>query len=369
MKSLNLNCPIGGSGYGISSLNIFKELTKLHNISLFPIGQNASVNSEEEKTLLQEAVRNNQNFSYNAPCLKIWHQNDLASRIGRGKYYAFPFFELDTITPLERHHLNYTDELFVASEWGKNVLINNGVDTKITVAPLGVDMNIFTEPPKIKVENDNYIFFHIGKWEKRKSQDFLIKAFETAFDVNDNVELWLMPFNPFISKEQENYWLNLVDNSKLSSKIKIYNRVETQYDLATFIYYADCGVFISRAEGWNNEAIECMAMNKPIITTFYSAHTEYCDEDNSYLVHVEDKEPAYDIKWFNGQGNWAKLADQELEQVVNHMRNVYTNKVRSNPEGVITAQKYNWTNTAKIISSTIFKEKHHANTKAKSRRR
>jgi len=48
---------------------------------------------------------------------------------------------------------------------------------------------------------------------------------------------------------------------------------------------------------------------------------------------------------------------------------VYTNNIRSNPQGVVTAQKYNWANTAKIISSTIFKEKHRANTKAKSKRR
>ena len=178
-----------------------------------------------------------------------------------------------------------------------------------------------------------------------------------------------MPFNPFLTKEQEDVWLKLVDNSKLASKIKIYNRVNTQYDLATFINYADCGVFISRAEGWNNEIVEAMAMNKPIITTFYSAHTEYCDEENSNLVYVQEKELAYDDKWFNGQGNWAKLGDSELEQVVYHMRNVYTNSIRSNPQGVVTAQKYNWAHTAKIISSTIFKEKNRANTKTKSRRK
>lgn len=370
MKSLNLNCPIGGTGYGITSLNIFKELYKINkNISLFPMGNSVSFNSDEEKPLLQECIQNNQNFSYTAPCLKIWHQNDLASSIGKGQYYAFPFFELDIISPLEQHHLNYPDELFVASEWAKNVLINNGIHKKITVAPLGVDMEIFKEPAKIKLENDNYIFFHIGKWEKRKSQDFLIKAFETAFNENDKVELRLMPFNPFLTKEQEDVWLKLVDNSKLASKIKIYNRVNTQYDLAAFINYADCGVFISRAEGWNNELVEVMAMNKPVITTFYSAHTEYCDEENSNLVYVQEKELAYDDKWFNGQGNWAKLGDSELEQVVYHMRNVYTNNIRSNPQGVVTAQKYNWANTAKIISSTIFKEKNRANTKAKAKRR
>jgi len=355
MKNLNINCPIGGTGYGITSLNILKELFKINeNIALFPVGNNMTFNSDDEKLLLQQCLQNNQHFEYTAPCLKIWHQNDLASSIGKGKYYAFPFFELDTFSELEKHHLNYPDHLFVASEWGKNILIHNGIYKSITVAPLGVDTSIFKQSSKIKLENQPYIFFHIGKWEKRKSQDFLIKAFETTFDINDNVELWLMPYNPFLNKEEEQNWLKLADNSKLSSKIKVFNRVETQYDLASFINHGDCGVFLSRAEGWNNEIIECMAMNKPIITTFYSAHTEYCNENNSYLVYIEEKEPAYDNKWFNGQGNWAKLGNDQLEQTVYYMKKVYNDNIRSNPQGLATAEKYSWTNTANIISSTIF---------------
>lgn len=355
MKNLNLNCAIGETGYGVTSLNILKELSKLDiNISLFPMGTSYSVNSEEEKSIINKLANNATNFDYNAPALKIWHQFDLASRPGNGKYFAFPFFEVDTLTTVEQHHLNFVDCIFVASSWAKDILIKNQVHKPIIVCPLGVDLEIFQTPPKIRPQSNVYSFFHIGKWEKRKSQDFLIEAFNNAFDTTDDVELRLLPKNPFLSEEQEKTWLSLATNCKLASKIKIFDRLPTQYHLAEFIFYSDCAVFLSRGEGWNNEIIECMAMNKPVIATDYSAHTEYCTKDNSSLVSIENIEPAKDGVWFFGVGNWAKLGMNEMEQTVEHMRNMYKNRVTTNEAGIKTATEYSWKRTAQTIYKTIY---------------
>lgn len=354
MKNLNLNCPINSTGYGITSLNIMKNFSSDIQISYFPIGTNVEVNSQTDSKIVHNNLKNSSSFDNDAPCLKIWHQHDLASRIGKGTYYAYPFFELDTFTPREKHHLSCVDHLFTASNWGKTILEQNGVTQQITVAPLGVDLEVFQDPAKIRMENDKYVFFHIGKWEMRKGQDFLIKAFETAFETNDDVELWLLPHNPFLSEQETNNWLKLVEDCKIQDKIKIFEKLPTQYHLAEFIYHGNCGIFLSRAEGWNNEILESMALNKPIITTYYSAHTEYCDENNSFLISIDETEVANDNKWFFGHGKWAKLGDEQLEQTVDYMRYVYKNNIRTNPGGLQTAQRYSWSNTSNIIQQTIF---------------
>ena len=371
MKNINLNCPINSTGYGITSFNILKGLVNNNiDISLFPIGTNVELNSEEDKVLVKSCLDKSNSFNYSAPCLKIWHQHDLALKSGNGHYYTFPFFEIDKLTERETHHLNFSDYIFVASKWAKQILEDNGVKKPIYVAPLGVDMSIFYDPIKIKIEKPNYTFFHIGKWEHRKAQDFLLQAFDAAFTEQDSVELWLLPFNPFLTEKENDYWFNLVDNCKLRDKIKIFGRLPTQKHVAEFIYHGDCGVFISRAEGWNNEIIETMAMNKPVIATNYSAHTEYCDDSNSYLVSVDETEPANDGKWFFGQWNWAKLGQNELDQTVHYMKYVYNNRIETNESGVRTAELYNWTRTASIIDQTFTQNKsYHANTKAKSKRR
>jgi len=364
-KDLNVCCPINSTGYGITSTNIVKALTALnYNISLFPIGNNVEVNSDNDANFIK-LLLSNIKFNYDAPCLKIWHQHDLALKVGNSHYYTFPFFEIDTLTDREKHHLNYSDYIFVASEWAKNILIKNNITRPIYVAPLGVDLSIFQPKNKIRFEKENFIFFHIGKWEHRKSHDFLLKAFENAFSPQDKVELWLLPHNPFLNEQETQFWLSLVNQCNLKDKIKIYQKLPTQYHVAEFIDACDCGVFLSRAEGWNNEIIESMALNKPIIATNYSAHTEYCNSKNSFLVNITDTEPANDGKWFHGQGNWAKLDNNTMDQTVEYLRYVYSNHIDSNPEGLLTAKKYSWTNTAKIISNTLIKNNSYANTKTK----
>jgi glycosyltransferase involved in cell wall biosynthesis len=346
MKKINLQCPIGYTGYGITSLNILNELYKISHVSLFPMGK-ININNNDEIATLKQCISNSRLYDKNATCVKIWHQHDLASRIGSGKYCSFPFFELDTLSEIETHNINSCDTVFTATEWSKQILLDNGVTIPIVVCPLGVDRKIFNENnPKT---NDKYVFCHIGKWEKRKSQDILLKCFEKAFSINDNVELWLFPHNPFLTEDETKYWIDMVKYNKLSSKITIFPRYDSQNQLANTISQADCGVFISRAEGWNNEILEVMSMNKPCIVTNYSAHTHYCDKNNSFLIDIQDKELANDDKWFFGQGSWAKIGQREMDNVIETMRYVYNNNIRSNPAGIETSKKYSWTKTAEII--------------------
>ena len=352
MKNINLYCPLGYTGYGITSLNILNELDKRCEVSLFPIGKaNTGLNSLKDSDIINKCIFNARKFDANAPCLKIWHQHDLALRIGKGKYYSFPFFELDKLSPIEIHNINSCDIVFTATNWSKQILIENNITIPIIVCPLGVDNSIFY--PRKHNSDNKYIFFHIGKWEKRKSQDIILQCFERSFTKDDNVELWLCPHNPFLTEAEHRHWVNMVKYHKLADKIRIFPRFPTQNDLASVISEADCGVFISRAEGWNNEIIESMSMNKPCIVTNYSAHTQYCTKDNSFLVEVKEKELANDDKWFFGQGYWAKLGQDEIDSIIDFMRYVYNNNIRTNPEGLKTSNQYSWTETAKIIYENL----------------
>lgn len=348
----NIFCPINETGYGISSYNIWSKIFDKHpDSALFPIAGIRIEDKEEIKQRIKTSVENQSKSSPNDPCLKIWHMHDLYSRIGRGTFGVLPFFETDLLSTAERNNLSHADIVFTASHWSKNVLIDNGVkEDKIRVSPLGVDLSIFNnQQPEDRTDN-NYVFINIGKWEVRKSHDMLVSIFNAAFTEKDNVELWMVNTNPFLSAEQNKEWGMLYKNSKLGEKIKIFPRLPGHENIAKLISYADCGVYISRAEGWNNEVVETMAMDKPVILTNYSAHTEYATKDNSYLVEIDELETAIDDKWFNGkQGRWAKIGSNQVSQTVEHMRFVYKNNIKNNPNGIKTANHYTWDNTAKHI--------------------
>jgi hypothetical protein len=93
MKKLNVNCPINGTGYGITSTNIALSLDNLGvDVGLFIIGQGVLLQDPDQKKAMLKMLNRGRYYDPKAPCLKIWHQHDLASRVGTGPYYAFPFF-------------------------------------------------------------------------------------------------------------------------------------------------------------------------------------------------------------------------------------------------------------------------------------
>ena len=356
MSKLNLHAPINNTtGYGATSTSILLELVKQKiDIRLFNIGKIGVDNQETEEIVRQLLEKTSKEWDKRDPCLKIWHQYDVATRIGNGKYGALVFFEVDTLKTVEKTMLNNLDVVFVASKWAKVVLEKNGVTTKIVVSPLAVNTEIFKDHGNPNVfKTTAYRFINIGKWELRKGHDFLVEAFNKAFEKEDGVELVMINQNPFLTPQENEIWGNMYKNSKLGEKITILPRVSTQVDLAKVIRDCDCGIFPARAEGWNNEILEVMALNKPIITTDYSAHTEYCTSDNSFLIDIDDLTEADDGKFFDGSGKWADLGENQLNQTVDYLKKVYKENIKTNPNGLATSKKYTWSNTASILSKEM----------------
>ena len=351
---INLQAPINQLGYGVAGLNILKALQDKAEVSLFPIGQ-PQVTSQADADAVRKGMETAKTFDPQAPCVKIWHQNQMAERIGSGKFIGFPIFELDTFSDLEKHHLISCDELMVCSEWAKQVCLDqlymspNGhtyldADAKVHVVPLGVDAELF--PPAPVRQDDKTIFFNCGKWEIRKGHDILINAFKKVLEHGENAELWMMCTNPFNSEEENNKWHELYNHPK----VKLIPRMETQQEVYNIMSQVDCGVFPSRGEGWNLELLEMMAAGKHVVATDYSAHTEFCTKENAGLVSISDVEPAFDGKWFFGQGNWAKINDTEVDMLAKLMqRFIKLSKGKVNTSGIETAKKFSWQNTAKEI--------------------
>jgi len=351
---INLQAPINQLGYGIAGLNILKALQDKAEVSLFPIGQ-PQVTNQADADAVRKGMETAQTFDPNAPCIKIWHQNQMAERIGSGKFIGFPIFELDTFSDLEKHHLLACDELMVCSQWARRVVTGNNfgyykadgrpkLPPKTHVVPLGVDTELF--PPAPVRQDDKTIFFNCGKWEVRKGHDILIKAFKKVLEHDARAELWMMCSNPFNTRMEDARWKKLYKFPKVS----IIPRAETQQDVYNIMSEVDCGVFPSRGEGWNLELLEMMSCGKHVIATDYSAHTEFCTKENAQLLPIDGVEPAFDGKWFFNQGNWAKITEKEVDALSDLMISFINNKKgKINKSGIETASKYNWENTAKEI--------------------
>jgi glycosyltransferase involved in cell wall biosynthesis len=350
---INYSSPINSTGYGLASFNILKELANISDVTYFPIGQ-PSVTNQQDYDFVSSLLQKRIQVDIDAINFKIWHQFDLLEHIGRGKYIAYPFFELDTFSNYEKINLKVPDNICVSSRWGQSVLLENGINNTSFVVPLGVNRNIFNDSiPKTRSDG-KYVFLNIGKWEVRKGHDILLDLFNKAFPDQKDVELWILASektNSYSSEKELSEWKNMYS----SDRIKLFSGFDTQEEIAQLIANADCGLYPSRAEGWNLELLETMSMDKPAIATNYSAHTEFCTSDNCYLVNIDEKEKAFDGKAFQGQGNWAKLGNNQIENIIEHMRFVYNNRINTNPNGIETAKKYSWKNAAQELVRCISK--------------
>lgn len=357
--NLNLMAPICSSGYGIVSMEILRALDSLgHRVSLFPIGP-VECPSEFSK-VVSEAFGRARTWDSQAPVLRIYHQFSLAeSVLTRGPRVAFPIFELDMLTEVERHHLNQQDLVLVASAWAEAVLKENGIQPKTEVIPFGVNRSIFQESPLPSCSET--VFLHCGKLEYRKGVYDVLDAFGRAFKDTDQVKLLLHVHNPFARPEvigplwQE--FLGLVERHPLSSKIQLTpGRFQTQQEVASLMRQADCGLFPSRAEGWNLELSEMLAMGRHCIATNYSGHTEFISRSYCRLIEIDSLETAYDGVYFFGQGRWARLREPQSQAFVQHMRDVHVAKqageLVQNVVGADVMKCFGWDRTAhKIVKA------------------
>ena len=348
---LNLIAPCNTLGYGYTGLNILKGLSP--NVSYFPIGR-PEVTTQEDANIVQAAINNAHMFNPNANCLRIWHQHDMANMVGRGMKIGFPIFELDAFDKVERHQLETLDRVFVCSHWAKDIVLDQTSfsEDQVRVVPLGVDLETFKPAPAN--ESKTTIFFNCGKWEIRKGHDILAKAFSDAFNEDDDVELWMMTENPFLNTEQTKTWQECYVNTKMRHKIKFIPRVQTHKEVYNIMSRTDCGVFPARAEGWNLELLEMMACGKQVITTNYSAHTEFCNSDNARMIDINSFEKAFDGVWFNGEkGNWASFNEESYHQLLSHLKAVHEDKQSgkdiTNNNGIKTAQAFTWDNTTREV--------------------
>lgn len=342
--NINYAAPINSLGYGQVGFNFLKGLIRKGlNPMLFEIGQIEQLMPDMSEILKTSFSQNAREIDNNAISLRIWHQNELHARIGNGKHIGFPIFELDTFSAMEKRSLQSCDELMVCSWWAKKVLIDNGIAIPIHVVPLGYDPAIFSSVQGPLTGPT--IFFNCGKWERRKGHDIILKCFEKAFTVKDNVELWMMCHNPFPQAKGKE-WEALYNSSVMARKIRLIPRQDSHKNVAYIMSKTDCGVFPARAEGWNLELLEMMACGKHVITTNYSGHTEFTSKEACRLVDISHLEKAVDNVWFHGNGNWAHIGPDQEDQIIAHMRDIHSKKsigeLKVNTKAITQAGNFTW---------------------------
>ena len=355
-KKISFMGALQPTGYGIASMSIARGIYEIgEDVDFFDISRSKMhgstyYNTQTDKNILEKLQTTTHLFSYDAPCVRMWHQFSMDTWIGKGERVGWPIFELDKFNEIETHHLKFPDKLVVCSEWAASV-IRDEIGKDAYVVPLGVDPTLFSPGLAERNPDKPFVFLNIGKWEVRKGHDVLADIYNMAFRKDDKVELHVLaPL--WASAAERKDWMEYYRNTDMGGTIKFLEKQPNHADIANIMRNADCGIFPARAEGWNLELLEMMATGRPVIALDYGAHKQYCSSANCHLIEVDNTELAFDGKWFYGQGSWAEIGDKQKQDMADAMRSVYENWL-FNQAGVDTGKLFSWANAAKKLAEIL----------------
>lgn len=357
--------PLNQVSFGNVSYNVLRELYRINQndsnfkVSYYPISTpdlSAFEGGDANFHKWINSLVNNKysNLSKDAVTLKLWHINGAEKRIS-SKQVLFTFYELDEPTKTEKALIGLQDATIFSSSYAAQSFKSNGLNN-IFSAPLGFD-ECFKPTGKKYLEGKIH-FLLMGKLEKRKHTDKIIKLWAKKFGNNPKYQLSCSVLNPFLDKE---IMRKLAIGYKgLASNINLLPYVSTNAEVNDILNSADIDLSgLSGAEGWGLPAFNATCLGKWSIVLNGTSHTDWANENNSILLKPSKKIEAYDGIFFNkgSDFNQGSIFDFDEEEAIYKMEVAIAmvEAGRKNEYGVELGKKFTYANTVSQIVPVLEK--------------
>ncbi len=222
------------------------------------------------------------------------------------KAVGYTFFERNLLQPAwVENGRRYFGSVVAGSSWGASVLMDAGL-VNARVAVQGVDHTLFHPLRGAGGERqflqDKFVVFSGGKFEYRKGQDVVIRAYKVLQDRHADVFLvnaWWNPwpaifdtmrssplirFAPPRGSPQDVISGVLAENG-IDLKGAITCPRQLNSAMARIYHNTDVGIFPNRCEGGTNLVLmEYMACGKPVIATNTTGHADIVTHANAQVI-------------------------------------------------------------------------------------
>ena len=376
--NIYLGMPIASMfGWGICGRYITREMSRLDKVRLITpsltVEEAGVLDFDELRPLQPEGdeaavLASGRVLQVDAPVLmtiRTKEMTPLEPRL-RGRFnLGYTFFEDNVLAPawLDNARRNF-DAVATGSQWCTDVLRDHGLENVTTVIQ-GVDPVIF-EPSVIPREyfRDRFAVFSGGKFELRKGQDLVLRAFKVLADKYPDVvlvaswyNLWptslmTMHDSPYIRFAPS----DVMDYNALMKRVLVDNGIDPQRvcllpaqpntSMARIYKNTDVGLFPNRCEGGTNLVLmEYMACGKPVIASYSSGHRDVVTEMNALRI---EKMGRMEIK--DGDKLVAIWDDPDLDETIALLEHAYNNRDRMEQLGRRAgqdAEHWTWGATAR----------------------
>lgn len=190
---------------------------------------------------------------------------------------------------------NAYNEVWVTSDFCKEVLVKHGVKKPVYVFAPGVQVELYNEkatPHVFRPSLRPFVFCSVFGWSYRKGYDALLKAYLKEFTGDDPVSLLIVSRYQYAT-ERSGIIKDEIDKfikqygGKNPAHIARCRRVIPEYEMPRL--YRACNAFVlpTRGEGFGLPYCEASLCGLPVIATNHSAQTMFLNEENSVLVGID----------------------------------------------------------------------------------
>jgi len=354
-----LDAPINGLSFGNVSYNILRQFwRKGVGVHLCPtMGSfEADVYDKADKEfmnwVLESANNANSNMKKDMPSLKIWHLIGSHQRCAP-KQALYSFYELNEPTATEINLAKLQDKVFFSSNYAADKFKKLGVDAE--VVPVGFDED-FHKTNKQYLNPDVVHFGLMGKFEKRKHTEKIIKLWLSKYGNNNKYQLSVCVTNPFFKPEEMNGVLQNCFEGKNYSNINIIPFLKTNSEVNELLNAIDIDLTgLSGAEGWNIPSFNATCLGKWSIVLNETSHRDWATKHNSILVDSSGQEPCYDGKFFvEGQAfNQGSIFTWDSDVVSQAMETAVSKKGQLNTVGEELKNKFSYSHSADLLLKGI----------------
>ena len=357
--------PLNQISFGNVAYNILRELYRLNQrdqsfeITYYPISNPDLSAFDKEDSEFHKWIKSlietrYSKLSKDAVSLKLWHINGAEKRIS-SKQVLFSFYELDQPTDIEKSLVNLQDATIFSSSYAAETFKTNGARNTFSV-PLGFD-ECFKPTGKKYLEGKIH-FLLMGKFEKRKHTDKIIKLWAKKFGNNPKYQLSCSILNPFLDKELMKKLL--IGYKSLAANINILPYVATNSEVNDVLNSADIDLSgLSGAEGWGLPAFNATCLGKWSIVLNATSHSDWANSDNALLVKPSNKIEAYDGIFFKkgSDFNQGSIYDFDEEEAIYKMEVAIAmvEAGRKNQHGIELGKKFTYANTVSQIVPVLEK--------------
>ncbi len=257
---------------------------------------------------------------------------DAFQRLGSAAYMVGrTMFETDSIPPTWVEPCNAMDELWLPSAFNAETFRRAGVTVPIHLVPGGIDSSTYRPDvaPLPIAGLQGTIFLSVFEWRLRKGWDVLLRAWAEAFTPAEDATLVIRTFpidradgrdNLAIIDAQIAQFLHRSCDGRTRgdvARIVVLPEKIAARDMPALYRVAHAYVSPTRGEGWGRPFMESMASGVPVIATRWSAHLEFLNDENGYLIDLDGIGPADGIEVpLYAQQNWANPSATHLTHLL-----------------------------------------------------